>query len=56
MGPEAVIVLGGDGTLTSIVHSVDDQTLVMGVNSHPMDSGGSGSFGFFGKRPNSVSP
>lgn len=47
MGPEAVIVLGGDGTLTSIAHSVDDQTLVMGVNSHPMDSGGSGSFGFF---------
>ena len=47
MGPEAVIVLGGDGTLTSIAHSVDNQTLVMGVNSHPMDSGGSGSFGFF---------
>ena len=47
VGPEAVIVLGGDGTLTSIAHSVDDQTLVMGVNSHPMDSGGSGSFGFF---------
>ena len=34
VGPEAVIVLGGDGTLTSIAHSVDDQTLVMGVNSH----------------------
>ena len=47
MGPEAVIVLGGDGTLTSIAHSVDDQTLVMGVNSHPMDGGGGGSFGFF---------
>ncbi len=47
VGPEAVIVLGGDGTLTSIAHSVDDQTLVMGVNSHPMDSRGSGSFGFF---------
>ncbi|MEC7664529.1 MAG: hypothetical protein VYD21_00530, partial [Candidatus Thermoplasmatota archaeon] len=47
VGPEAVIVLGGDGTLTSIAHSVDDRTLVMGVNSHPMDSGGSGSFGFF---------
>jgi hypothetical protein len=47
VGPDAVIVLGGDGTLTSIAHSVDDQTLVMGVNSHPMDGGGGGSFGFF---------
>ena len=30
IGPEVVIVLGGDGTLTSIAHSVDDKALVMG--------------------------
>ncbi|MEC7198634.1 MAG: NAD(+)/NADH kinase, partial [Candidatus Thermoplasmatota archaeon] len=47
LATDAVIVLGGDGTLTSIAHSVDDQTLVMGVNSHPMDKEGVGSFGFF---------
>ena len=32
---DLVIVLGGDGTLTSIAHSVGSQTMVMGVNSHP---------------------
>lgn len=47
LAKDVVIVLGGDGTLTSIAHSVDDQTLVMGVNSHPMDKEGVGSFGFF---------
>ena len=35
MEPDLVIVLGGDGTLTSIAHSVDGSTPVMGVNSHP---------------------
>ena len=29
---DLAIILGGDGTLTSIVHSVDSKTLVMGVN------------------------
>ena len=28
--PDLVIVLGGDGTLTSIAHSVDENTPVMG--------------------------
>ena len=32
--PDLVIVLGGDGTLTSIAHSVDEKTPVMGVNRH----------------------
>ena len=30
-GPDLVIVLGGDGTLTSIAHSIDDSTPIMGV-------------------------
>ncbi|MEC9124762.1 MAG: hypothetical protein VX515_02065 [Candidatus Thermoplasmatota archaeon] len=47
IGPDVVIVLGGDGTLTSIAHSVDDKSLVMGVNSHPMEGDGEGSFGFY---------
>ena len=34
---DLAIILGGDGTLTSIVHSIDSNTPVMGVNSHPMD-------------------
>ena len=46
-GPDLVIVLGGDGTLTSIAHSVDDMTPVMGVNSHPRIEGGDGSYGFY---------
>ncbi|MEE2625470.1 MAG: NAD(+)/NADH kinase [Candidatus Thermoplasmatota archaeon] len=46
-GPELVIVLGGDGTLTSIAHSVDDSTPVMGVNSHPRSEGSEGSYGFY---------
>ena len=45
--PDLVIVLGGDGTLTSIAHSVDDQTPVMGVNSHPRNGGDEGSYGFY---------
>lgn len=45
--PDLVIVLGGDGTLTSIAHSVDDSTPVMGVNSHPRDKDDEGSFGFY---------
>lgn len=45
--PDLVIVLGGDGTLTSIAHSVDSSTPVMGVNSHPSSEDDSGSYGFF---------
>ncbi len=45
--PDLVIVLGGDGTLTSIAHSVDDQTPVMGVNSHPRSGGDEGSYVFY---------
>ena len=45
--PDLVIVLGGDGTLTSIAHSVDDKTPVMGVNSHPREESGDGSYGFY---------
>ena len=45
--PDLVIVLGGDGTLTSIAHSVGDQTPVMGVNSHPRSGGDEGSYGFY---------
>ncbi len=45
--PDLVIVLGGDGTLTSIAHSVDGQTPVMGVNSHPRSGGDGGSYGFY---------
>ena len=52
--PDLVIVLGGDGTLTSIAHSVDEKTPVMGVNSHPRVGDGDGSYGFYmGSDPNS---
>ena len=52
-GPNLVIVLGGDGTLTSIAHSVDDITPVMGVNSHPREEHSDGSYGFYmGSEPN----
>jgi len=44
---DLVIVLGGDGTLTSIAHSVGSQTMVMGVNSHPRKDDDDGSFGFY---------
>ena len=45
--PDLVIVLGGDGTLTSIAHSVDESTPVMGVNSHPRENDENGSYGFY---------
>jgi len=52
--PDLVIVLGGDGTLTSIAHSVDEKTPVMGVNSHPRSTGNEGSYGFYmGSNPDS---
>ena len=52
--PDLVIVLGGDGTLTSIAHSVDEKTPVMGVNSHPRIGDGDGSYGFYmGSDPSS---
>lgn len=47
LGRDLVIVLGGDGTLTSISHNIDDSTPVMGVNSHPRENDPDGSFGFY---------
>ena len=47
IGRNLVVVLGGDGTLTSIAHSVDENTPVMGVNSHPRDMNNDGSYGFY---------
>ncbi|MEO2178629.1 MAG: NAD(+)/NADH kinase, partial [Candidatus Poseidoniia archaeon] len=44
---DVVIILGGDGTLTSIAHSIDSDTPVMGVNSHPQDDDEDGSYGFY---------
>jgi len=47
IGCDLVVVLGGDGTLTSIAHSVDSNTPVMGVNSHPRSEDEDGSYGFY---------
>ena len=47
IGRDLVIVLGGDGTLTSISHNIDAATPVMGVNSHPRSGDSTGSFGFY---------
>ena len=47
IGRDLVIVVGGDGTLTSIAHNVGSDTPVMGVNSHPREEDPNGSFGFF---------
>ena len=47
IGRDLVIVLGGDGTLTSISHNIDSNTPVMGVNSHPRSDDPNGSFGFY---------
>jgi len=47
IGRDLVIVLGGDGTLTSISHNIDSNTPVMGVNSHPRIEDPNGSFGFY---------
>ena len=47
IGRDLVIVLGGDGTLTSISHNIDENTPVMGVNSHPLHSDKDGSVGFY---------
>ena len=44
---DLVVVLGGDGTLISIAHSVDSDTPVMGVNSHPRSEDEDGSYGFY---------
>ena len=46
-GRDLVVILGGDGTLTSIAHSIDSETPVMGVNSHPQDDDEDGSYGFY---------
>ena len=42
-----IIVLGGDGTLTSISHNILDNTPVMGVNSNPRSIDPHGSVGFY---------
>ena len=42
-----IIVLGGDGTLTSISHNILDNTPVMGVNSNPRGTNKQGSVGFY---------
>ncbi len=47
IGRDLVIVLGGDGTLTSISHNIDSNTPVMGVNSHPKHGDPNGSVGFY---------
>jgi len=47
IGRDLVIVVGGDGTLTSIAHNVGADIPVMGVNSHPIKSDPKGSYGFF---------
>jgi len=47
IGRDLVIVLGGDGTLTSISHNIDSNTPVMGVNSHPRSEDPNGSVGFY---------
>ena len=47
IGRDLVVVLGGDGTLTSISHNIDESTPVMGVNSHPVSLDENGSVGFY---------
>ena len=47
IGRDLVVVLGGDGTLTSISHNIDADTPVIGVNSHPVEDYPTGSFGFY---------
>lgn len=47
IGRDLVLVLGGDGTLTSISHNIDAATPVMGINSHPRTEDENGSFGFY---------
>ncbi len=42
-----MIVLGGDGTLTSISHNIDDATLVMGATSIRVPVTPDGSVGFY---------
>ena len=46
-GRKLIIVLGGDGTLTSISHNILDNTPVMGVNSNPRAHNDQGSVGFY---------
>ena len=47
IGRKMIIVLGGDGTLTSISHNILDGTPVMGVNSNPIKVDPHGSVGFY---------
>jgi len=44
---DLAVILGGDGTLTSIAHSIGSGIPVMGVNSHPQDDDEDGSYGFY---------
>lgn len=44
---DLIIVLGGDGTLTSISHNILGDTPVMGVNSDPQAENPEGSVGFY---------
>ena len=47
IGRKLIVVLGGDGTLTSISHNILDGTPVMGVNSNPRKVDPQGSVGFY---------
>ncbi len=47
IGRDLVVVVGGDGTLTSIAHNIGADTPVMGVNSHPISDDSEGSVGFY---------
>ena len=44
---DMIIVVGGDGTLTSIAHNVGSDVPVLGVNSHPIAEDPEGSVGFY---------
>ena len=44
---DMVIVVGGDGTLTSIAHNVGSEIPVLGVNSHPVVNDPEGSVGSY---------
>ena len=51
---DLAVILGGDGTLTSIAHSIGSDIPVMGVNSHPQDDDEDGSYVFYmGSAPDS---
>ena len=47
VGRDLVIILGGDGTLTSTAHAIDSAPPVMGVNSQPQEKDEDGSYGLY---------